>query len=278
MPTTVKTFLASAEAHDVLQTLKADGVAIIKSAAQPGTIDAVLKEAGALPEGQAFGLAAKSPTFVKELMMNKLYHDLVKRILTDTCIIFYSDERTVSTAEPQLSLTATLTSTPGSAGWGLRRQDDCHHTVHPAKRETDFGISFAATPINSSNGALRVVVGSNQWKDSRDPKEKEEIIVELAKGDAILHLGSVFLGQLPNTGTETSTLLTTFSTPGWCRQQENQYVAIPVDVVQTFSPEIQRFIGYYVSRPYGGAVEHMEPLDWLAAKGDWTKYIPVDLV
>jgi ectoine hydroxylase-related dioxygenase (phytanoyl-CoA dioxygenase family) len=186
MPATVKTFLASAEAHDVLQTLKADGVAIIKSAAQPETIDAVLKETGTLPEGQSFGLAAKSPTFVKELMMNKIYHDLVKRILTDTCIIFYEAERTVSTAEPQLSLTATLTSTPGSTGWGLRRQDDCHHTVHPAKRETDFGISFAATPITRSNGALRVVVGSNQWKDSRDPKEKEEFIVELAKGDAIL--------------------------------------------------------------------------------------------
>lgn len=73
-------------------------------------------------------------------------------------------------------------------------------------------------------------------------------------------------------------LLSAFTTPGWCRQEENQYLAIPYEIVETLPKDIQRFLGYYVSLPYGGAVEHMEPLDFLAAKGDWTKYIPVDLV
>lgn len=91
-------------------------------------------------------------------------------------------------------------------------------------------------------------------------------------------LGSTFYGQMPNTSGETSVLLSAFATPGWCRQEENQYLAVPLAVSQSFSPEIQRFLGYYVSRPYGGAVEHMEPLEFLAAKGDWTKYVPVDLV
>ncbi|KAM5349530.1 hypothetical protein ACJ41O_006035 [Fusarium nematophilum] len=274
----VRRFPASAEAHDVLQTLKADGVAIIENATTPETLDASLVELGSLPEGQSFGLAGKSPTFTTQLMMNDLFIDLTKRILTDTCTIYYSDERTVSTAEPQVSFTSSLVSKPGSPGWGLRRQDDCHHTVHPAKRETDFGIAFAATDVTETSGAIRVVIGSNMWKDTRDPTDKDEFLVEVQKGDAILFLGSTFYGQAPNTSNETTVLLNAFATPGWCRQEENQYLAVPLEAAEKFSPQIMRFLGYYVSRPYGGAVEHMEPLDFLAAKGDWTKYIPVDLV
>lgn len=94
----------------------------------------------------------------------------------------------------------------------------------------------------------------------------------------ICSLGSVFYGQKPNTTNEASLLLSAFTTPGWCRQEENQYLAVPYEIIKTLPKDIQRFLGYYVSLPYGGAVEHMEPLDFLAAEGDWTKYIPVDLV
>lgn len=93
-----------------------------------------------------------------------------------------------------------------------------------------------------------------------------------------ISLGSVYYGIKPNTTLSPSILLSAFTTPGWCRQEENQYLAVPLEVSQTFPEEVQRFLGYYVSKPYGGAVEHMEPLDFLKAKGDWSKYIPVDLV
>lgn len=183
----VKKFPATASAHDVLQILKADGVAIISAAAKPETLDASLGElASPLADGYNFGLAGKSKTFTTELLMNDLFIDLTKRLLTDTCTIYYSDDRTVSTAEPQVSFTSALVSKPGSKGWGLRRQDDCHHTVHPAKRETDFGIAYAATDLKRASGAIRVVIGSNMWKDSRDPAGKDEFIIELNKGDAIL--------------------------------------------------------------------------------------------
>ncbi|KAH6972864.1 hypothetical protein BKA56DRAFT_645963 [Ilyonectria sp. MPI-CAGE-AT-0026] len=274
----VNRFPANADAHDVLQALKADGVVVIEGAASTTTLDAALAELGPVSGGRTFGLAGKSKTFTTKLLMNSLYLDLTKRLLTDTCIIYYSDERTVSTAEPQISMTSVLASLPGSKGWGLRRQDECHHTRHPAKRETDFGIAFAATDIGKDDGAIRVVIGSNHWNDVRDPADKDEYLVTLSKGDAIISLGSTYCGQTANTTNETSVLLSASMTPGWCRQEENQYLAIPLEVAQTFPTEIQRLLGYYVSRPYGGAVEHMEPLDFLAAKGDWSKYIPVDLV
>jgi ectoine hydroxylase-related dioxygenase (phytanoyl-CoA dioxygenase family) len=185
MPSSVKRFSAVADPHDVHQYLRADGIVIIEGAATRGTIDTVLAEAGALSGGQTFALARKSATFATHLLMNPLYIDLAKRILTDTCIIYYEQERTVSTSNPQVSQTSVLTAQPGSPGWGLRRQDECHHISHPAKREADFGFAYAATDVTREHGAIRVIIGSNNWTDLRDPKEQEECLVELRKGDAI---------------------------------------------------------------------------------------------
>ncbi|KAH6612977.1 hypothetical protein C7974DRAFT_368725 [Boeremia exigua] len=277
-PSDIRRFAPTAYAGDVFEALKGDGVAIISKAASEETIDKVLGQVGTITGEQEYGLAGRSTTFATDLLMNPLYVELTKRFLTDTCVIYYEKERTVSTAEPQVSLTVAHASQPGSPGWGLRRQDDCHHTKHPAKRETDFGIAYAANDITTENGAIRVVVGSNRWNDTRDPTDEDETLIELKKGDALLCLGSVYYGIKPNTTSTPSVLLSAFTTPGWCRQEENQYLAIPLEISQTFPEDVQRFLGYYVSRPYGGAVEHMEPLDFLKAKGDWSKYVPVDLI
>ncbi|KAJ0414463.1 hypothetical protein BJY00DRAFT_318812 [Aspergillus carlsbadensis] len=294
MPATVQRFsAASADPHILHQHLLASGAVIIEGAATRSTIDEILAELAAAKndktkpqtgsesesqtEAQTFALAAKSPTFATDLLMNPLYIDLVKRVLTDTAIIYYEQERTVSIAEPQVSATEILTAAPGAQAWGLRRRDECHHIKHPAKRESDLGIMYAATDVTKENGAVRVVVGSNWWVDERDPAAEEEVLVEMRKGDA---LGSTYYGRAANTTTdETSVLLSAIATPGYLRQEENQYLAVPWEgVAEKYPTAVQRFLGYYVSRPYGGAVEHMEPLDYLKVKGDWSKYIPVDLI
>ncbi|CEL05870.1 hypothetical protein ASPCAL06982 [Aspergillus calidoustus] len=290
MPATVQRFsAASADPHILHQHLLASGVVIIEGAATRSTIDDILAEIAEnqsqsqsqpQPEAQTFALAAKSPTFATQLLMNPLYMDLAKRILTDTAIIYYEQDRTVSISEPQVSATEILTAVPGAQAWGLRRRDECHHITHPAKRESDVGIMYAATDVTAANGAVRVVVGSNWWVDERDPAADEEVRVEMRKGDALVWLGSTYYGRAANsTADETSILLGAIAIPGYLRQEENQYLAVPWEgVAETYPTAVQQFLGYSVSRPYGGAVEHMEPLDYLKVKGDWSKYVPVDLI
>ncbi|KAF4334850.1 phytanoyl dioxygenase [Fusarium beomiforme] len=180
MTFTIKRFTASAQAPEVFEIPKAYGIVVIEGASKTALLDSAIGEIESLTGGQNFGLFGKSRTFPTELLMNDLFIDLTERFLTDTCTIYYSDQTKVSMAEPQ----------------GLRRQDDdCHHTFHPAKRETDFGIAYAATDITRNNGAIRAVIGSDMWKDSRDPTDKDETLIELKKGDAILRLGFVFYGD-----------------------------------------------------------------------------------
>ncbi|PLB50748.1 hypothetical protein P170DRAFT_474304 [Aspergillus steynii IBT 23096] len=278
MPPTVKRFAASADPHLIHQYIKADGVAIIEGATTRESLDEVREQLGTIPAGETFGVVAKSATFATQLLVHPLFMDLANRVLTDTCIIYYEQDRTVSISEPQVSMTSVLSAEPGSAPWGLRRQDECHHITHPAQRESDFGVMYAMDDITVENGAVRVVVGSNNWTDHRDPMQADEGLVELRKGDALLWLGSTYYGRAANTTNEPTMLLRAVATPGYRRQEENQYLAAPWEVVEKYPTAVQRFLGYSISRPYGGSVEHMEPLDFLKVKGDWSKYIPVDLI
>ena len=99
MPAIVKHFSAVADPHVVHQYLMADGVVVIEGASTRETIDEALKDIGMVKEGQTFALASKSTTFATGLLMNPLYIDLTNRILTDTCIIYYEKERTVSISD-----------------------------------------------------------------------------------------------------------------------------------------------------------------------------------
>ena len=52
-------------------------------------------------------------------------------------------------------------------------------------------------------------------------------------------------------------------TRGYLRQEENQYLAVPRDVVKQYDTDTQEFIGYYISDPACGWVEEMDPLYFL---------------
>ncbi|OQE14959.1 hypothetical protein PENSTE_c031G02470 [Penicillium steckii] len=228
---------------------------------------------------QISGLAGKSRTFATKLLANPLYQEVSNLLLAKTTTTYYGKQKQTSVSKPQVTNTMAFWIGPGAQAQGLHRDDQCHHTRHPAKYETDLGIMFAATKSHKANGATRVVPGSNKWDDHRKPRLDEATSAELDKGDALMWLGSTYHGAGQNTTSDEYRLLFAgFMTPGWCRQDENQYLAYSFEDIEDYPEDIQKLLGYYVSRPYGGFVEQMEPLEFLKCKGDWTKWQPGDLV
>jgi hypothetical protein len=66
--------------------LNADGIVIEKGTAIRENISEVLEKLGAVSAGQTYALPSESATFATKLLMNLVYIDLPKRILTDTPI------------------------------------------------------------------------------------------------------------------------------------------------------------------------------------------------
>ena len=83
----------------------------------------------------------------------------------------------------------------------------------------------------------------------------------MEKGDAFLMLASAFHGGGANkTKDEERLVFGTFVTRGFLRQEENQFLAVPHEVVRSYDREIVNYLGYSLSDPAAGTVEQMDPI------------------
>lgn len=97
-------------------------------------------------------------------------------------------------------------------------------------------------------------------KPDNPPSLEEAIVPELKRGDAIIMFASLFHGGGSNTTSDHYRLVySTFAVRGYLRQEENQYLAVPQDLVKQYDKATQEFIGYYISEPAGGWVEELDP-------------------
>lgn len=67
-------------------------------------------------------------------------------------------------------------------------------------------------------------------------------------------------GSANTTEDENRILLSTFSTRGWLRQEENQYLSNSIESIKDLPPALQERMGYGLSRPFLGWVELKSPM------------------
>ena len=51
-----------------------------------------------------------------------------------------------------------------------------------------------------------------------------------------------------------------FLTKGFYRQAENQYLMVPPELAKDQTPQVQRLLGYGISRPSNGFYQYQDPM------------------
>ena len=190
-----------------------------------------------------------------------------------------------SIAPPQLNNTVVFSVNPGAKARRapsspalihtllnqselLHRDDVVHHTWPPAASEhtlgRDNGVGFfvAGKRSTRANGATRFVPGSHLWDYSLPPPpESHTFYAELEPGDALMFFSGCYHGASANTTEDEERLMySTFTTRGYLRQEENQYLACEKEAVLGLPDELKRFMGYELCRPFMGWVEMDDPI------------------
>ena len=81
------------------------------------------------------------------------------------------------------------------------------------------------------------------------------IAAEMTRGSVLVYNGSLWHGGGANlTGARRLGVAMNYCA-GWVRQQENQQLGLPVDLVRHFSPRLQQLVGYGV---YSGLIGHID--------------------
>jgi ectoine hydroxylase-related dioxygenase (phytanoyl-CoA dioxygenase family) len=119
---------------------------------------------------------------------------------------------------------------------------------------------WALTDFTEANGATRLVPGSH--KADHDPDftaTYETIPAEMDKGSVLIWHGSLWHGGGANATGDTRVGLAMNYCAGFIRQQENQQLGIPADLVATFSPRLQELVGYGLYRGLIGHIDKQVP-------------------
>ena len=155
----------------------------------------------------------------------------------------------------------------------LHRDDVVHHTWPPAAsthtfgRDNGIGFFVAGKRSTRANGATRFVPGSHLWDYSIPPplegpdSSHPSCQPELNPGDALMMFSGCYHGASANSTVDEERLVySTFTTRGYLRQEENQYLACDREMVMQLPMHLRRFMGYSLSRPFMGWVEMDDPI------------------
>jgi ectoine hydroxylase-related dioxygenase (phytanoyl-CoA dioxygenase family) len=235
----------TATGDQVAEILSRDGALVVDSLVSPAYMDSVAEELRPWMERTPVGpdsfsgrntrrtgaLIARSPK-CRELVMNPL--------ILATCSRFLSHATSY-----QLHLTQVIAIGPGEPAQTIHRdQWAFDFFTFPRGYEVQCNTIWAMTDFTEENGATRVIPGSNRFDDKLRFEEKDTIAAEMTKGSVLVYSGSVYHGGGANRSNQTRAGINITYNLSWLRQEENQYLAVPLEVARTLPVELLRLIGY----------------------------------
>ena len=114
---------------------------------------------------------------------------------------------------------------------------------------------WALTDFTEENGATRVVPGSHVRESPQYGRHYDSIPAEMPRGSVLVWPGSLWHGGGANRTGQRRVGIAMNYCAGYIRQQENQQLGIPREVVRGFSPRLRELVGYGI---YKGLIGHIE--------------------
>ena len=238
-------FAADVEPARVAEALAADGCAVIERLVAPEVMDRVADELApwmeATPTGpdefsghstrRTGGLLARSETS-RDLVLHPTIRGTVELVLGHA-------------TSYQLHLTQVIAIGPGESAQAIHRDQWAFDFFpFPAGYEVQCNTIWAMTDFTEANGATRVIPGSHQFPDRERFTEGDTVAAEMPKGSALLYTGSLYHGGGANRSDATRCGVNITYCVSWLRQEENQYLTVPIEVARTFGEDLQRLMGY----------------------------------
>ncbi len=189
------------------------------------------------------GLAARAPSFV-EVLLHPLMGAFADRFLLPNCGSYW------------VNTTQMMVVGPGEPAQFLHRDEaNWPHFSWPGF-ELTVSCMFALNDFTEENGATLVVPGSHRWETAERQAQLHEIArAVMPAGSGLLYTGKVIHGAGANRsqsdwrrGMHLSFVV------GWLRPEENQYLAVPLEVARKLPERARRLLGYGTYHPsaFGG--------------------------
>ena len=161
-----------------------------------------------------------------------------------------------------VSSLASISLAPGETAQVIHADDQVQPLAKP-HAATVCNSMWALTDFTEANGATRVVPGSHRW-DNPDYFNGDGTIdsvpAEMPRGSVLVWHGSTLHGGGANVTDDDVRIGVAMNyCAGFIRQQENQQLGIPPEIMATFSPELRQLCGLGMYRGLTGNIEKQSP-------------------
>lgn len=241
----IRRFRADADHAAVAATLATDGCAVIEGLADDATLDAFDAELapwiGATPDGpdEFSGFSTRRTGAL--LARSATARDLV----ADPTIRSIADDVLGHATSYQLHLTQVISIGPGETAQPIHRDQWAFDFFpFPKGYEVQCNTLWALTDFTEDNGATRVIPGSNLHDDKLQYAVEDTIPATMARGSVLVYTGALYHGGGANRSDAVRRGINITYNVSWLRQEENQYLSVPLEVARTFDEDLQRLMGY----------------------------------
>jgi len=151
----------------------------------------------------------------------------------------------------QLNQAQVLSVGPGASAQPIHN-DEVAWDFYPFP--SDYHIQcntiWAMTDFTEENGATRIVPGSHKLGTGLTYKLEETVPVLMKRGDAFIYSGKLYHGAGPNHSRDQvrKGINITYSI-GWVKQEENQFLSVPIEIARTLPDDLLRLMGYQQGAP-----------------------------
>ena len=222
-------------------------------------LDRLERELGIEPAGNAFE-GAKTWRIYNLLVHGELYERIpvyepvlrvVEGVLDRGCLI---------------SSLSSIVIGPGERAQPIHADDQLIPIPKPHP-PTVCNTMWAITDFTDANGATRLVPRSHLASDNPPfGAPQETIAAEMPKGSVLVWHGSLWHGGGANRTDERRYGIAMNYCAGYIRQQENQQLGLPQDLVRRFPPRLQELVGYGIYNGLIGHIDKKSPASLLGAE------------
>jgi ectoine hydroxylase-related dioxygenase (phytanoyl-CoA dioxygenase family) len=236
---------ATTSPDELALVLGEDGAAIVDRVVEPAVLDRARQELDPFLVATQYGpdsfagrrtkrtggLIARSET-CRDLVVHPLVLGAVDKVLSHSSGF-------------QLHLTQVISIDPGEPAQKIHR-DQWAFAFFPFPKgyEVSCNTLWAMTDFTEENGATRVIPGSHRSEDRLELDRAETLPAEMEKGSVLLYTGSLYHGAGANRSDHTRRGVNLTYSVSWLRQEENQYLAVPLEVARTLPVDVLRLMGY----------------------------------
>ncbi|MDG9715508.1 phytanoyl-CoA dioxygenase family protein [Streptomyces sp. DH24] len=263
---------ATASVADVTTVLERDGGVIVEDLVDETTLKGLWDDLGPALDAAGYGdisftgqrtkrissLFARSRR-MERIALDPLFLGAARSLIERPSTNWFGRQRTDLAPNVQVSITQAIQIWPGETPQPPHRDDIAHLLPCPGPTNR-VQIMLAMSQFTEENGATMVYPGSHTWEAERAPRPEEAVPAEMDRGSCLIWVGGLFHGGGANLADEPRTGLTLALVRGNLRQEENQYLAVPREMVREYPEELQRLLGWGLCPPFLGWYEQRDPI------------------